>query len=143
MAKEYGAGALMNMTAGSKENAEKVAPVVPALVALLQGEGQSAEWSAGALANIVRASGDAQKDAISGGAADLLSALMLKATPNGKGLVVLALTALAEGHAKAVQKALSSPKAKAKLRDFHDSGNDELVEYTSALVEAIGNGFSL
>merc|ERR1719453_2827382 len=73
MAKEYAAGALMNMTAGSKENAEKVAPVVSALVALLQGEGQSAEWSAGALANIVRASGDAQKDANSAGAAELLA----------------------------------------------------------------------
>merc|ERR1719482_1909713 len=62
MAKEYAAGALMNMTAGSKENAEKVAAAVPQLVAFLQAEGiQAAEWSAGALANIVRAGPEPQK----------------------------------------------------------------------------------
>lgn len=84
-----------------------------------------------------------KKNAISGGAAELLAALISKATRNGKPLVVLALTALAEGHAKAVEKALSSPKEKAKLRGFVETGNEELVDYTNALVEAIGNGFSL
>lgn len=144
MAKEYAAGALMNMTAGSKENAEKVASVVPSLVSLLQGEvAQSSEWAAGALANVVRSGPEAQKAAVAAGAADHLGTLMLKATTNGRTLVVLALTALTEGQAAAVQKALSGAKTKAKLRDFRDSGNDELVDYTTALVEAIGNGFTL
>jgi len=144
MAKEYAAGALMNMTAGSEENAKQVAGVVPALVALLSGEAlQAAEWSAGALANVVRAVSEAQKAAISAGAAELLAAVMMKATPNGRTLVVLALTYLAENHAMALQKVLSGGKQKAKLREFRESGNDELAEYTDALVAAIGNGFML
>lgn len=144
MAKEYAAGALMNMTAGSQENAKQVAGIVPALVSLLQGEVlQAAEWSAGALANVVRATSEAQKAAIGAGAAELLAALMLKATSNGKTLVVLALTYLAENHAATLQKVLSGSKEKAKLREFRSSGNDELVEYTDALVKAIGSGFSL
>merc|ERR1719262_413948 len=56
MGKEYAAGALMNMTAGSSENAEKAIQVVPALVELLTVDGiQASEWAAGAIANIVRA----------------------------------------------------------------------------------------
>lgn len=144
MAKEYAAGALMNMTAGSKENAEKVVSVVPALVASLQGEvAQSSEWAAGALANVVRSGPDAQKAAVAAGAVEHLAVLMLKATTNGRTLVVLALTALCEEEAPAVQKAISGSKEKAKLRQFLESGNEELVDYTNALVEAIGNGFSL
>jgi len=144
MAKEYSAGALMNMTAGSKENAEKAAAAVPQLVAFLQAEGiQAAEWSAGALANIVRAGPEPQKAAVNSGACDLLAALLPKATANGRGLVVLALTALSEDHAKAVQKALSGTKEKAKLRDFKDNGTEELREYVQNLVDAIGNGFTL
>mmetsp|Transcript_97597 Transcript_97597/g.172837 ORF Transcript_97597/g.172837 Transcript_97597/m.172837 type:complete len:885 (-) Transcript_97597:283-2937(-) len=144
MAKEYAAGALMNMTAGSKENAEKVTGVVPELVALLAGDGiQAAEWSAGALANVVRAGADAQKTAIDKGAAPHLGALLSKVTTNGKTLVVLALTSLAEGQAPSVMKAISGAKEKQKLREFRDSGSDELQDYTNALVEAIGNGYSL
>jgi len=56
---------------------------------------------------------------------------------------VLALTALSEDHAKAVQKALSGTKEKAKLRDFKDNGTEELREYVQNLVDAIGNGFTL
>merc|ERR1719401_2917189 len=73
MAKEYSAGALMNMTAGSTENAEKAEPVVPALVELLRVEGvQAAEWAAGAVANIVRAGPEAQRVAVENGAAQSL-----------------------------------------------------------------------
>mmetsp|Transcript_14834 Transcript_14834/g.42527 ORF Transcript_14834/g.42527 Transcript_14834/m.42527 type:complete len:880 (-) Transcript_14834:72-2711(-) len=144
MAKEYAAGALMNMTAGSAENAEKAVPVVPALVELLRADGiQAAEWGAGALANIVRAGPEAQREAAERNAAAHLAALLPKVTVNGKTLVVLALTSLAEGQAQAVMKALSGSKEKAKLRDFRDSGNEELTDYTTTLVEKIGNGFAL
>jgi len=144
MAKEYAAGALMNMTAGSTENAEKAVPVVPALVDLLKVDGiQAAEWGAGALANIVRAGPEAQKMAAESGAASSLAALLPKVTANGKTLAVLALTSLAEGQAGAVMKALSGSKEKAKLRDFRDSGNEELQDYTNTLVDKIGNGFAL
>jgi len=144
MAKEYAAGALMNMTAGSPENAEKAVSVVPALVELLKVDGiQAAEWGAGAIANIVRAGPDAQKMAAEAGAATSLAALLPKVTANGKTLVVLALTSLAEGQSPVVLKALSGSKEKAKLRDFRDSGNEELQDYTNTLVEKIGNGFSL
>merc|ERR1719379_717350 len=116
MSKEYAAGALMNMTAGAQENAKRVVDVVPALVALLRGEAaQAAEWSAGALANIVRSGPDAQKAAVAAGAAELLAALMLKATPNGRTLVVLALTYLAESQAATLKKVLSGSKERAKL----------------------------
>jgi len=144
MSKEYSAGALMNMTAGSSENAEKAVPVVPALAELLKGEGiQAAEWGAGALANIIRAGAAAQKTAADCGSAAALAALLPKATTNGKTLVVLALTSLAEGQAQVVMKALSGSKEKAKLREFRDSGNEELQDYTNTLVEKVGNGFSL
>jgi len=144
MAKEYAAGALMNMTAGSPENAEKAVSVVPALVELLKVDGiQAAEWGAGAIANIVRAGPEAQKMAAEAGAATSLAALLPKVTANGKTLVVLALTSLAEGQSPVVLKALSGAKEKAKLRDFRDSGNEELQDYTNTLVEKIGNGFSL
>lgn len=144
MAKEYAAGALMNMTAGSSENAEKAAPVVGALVELLKTDAvQAAEWGAGALANIVRAGPEAQKAAADAGAAPALAALLPKVSPNGKTLVVLALTSLAEGQGPAVVKALSGSKEKAKLRDFRDSGNEELQDYTNTLVEKLGGGFSL
>merc|ERR1712070_1055107 len=134
----------MNMTAGSKENAGKVASIVPALVTLLKSDTtQSCEWSAGALANIVRGGPEPQKAAVAGGAIELLAALLLKATDNGKSLVVLALTALADGNAKSVQDALSGSKEKAKLREFRDCGKEELADYTNALVEAIGSGFTL
>jgi len=145
MAKEYAAGALMNVTAGSKENAEKVVAAVPALVELLKPEGglQAAEWSAGALANIVRAGADAQKTAAEQGAATLLAGLLPKVSPNGKTLVVLALSCLSDGQAAIVQRALSGQKEKQKLREFRDSGSEELQDYTKALVEMIGGGFTL
>lgn len=144
MAKEYAAGALMNMTAGSTENAQQVVSVVPELVALLSADGiQAAEWSAGALANIARAGPDPQSVAVERGAATHLAALLSKVTANGKTLVVLALTSLAEGQASSVMKAVSGAKEKQKLREFRDSGSDELQDYTNQLVEAIGNGYSL
>merc|ERR1719487_2702147 len=69
MAKEYAAGALMNMTAGSKENASRALPVVSSLCELLKADGiQCAEWAAGALANVVRTGKDAQETAIQAGA---------------------------------------------------------------------------
>jgi len=144
MAKEYAVGALMNVTAGSKDNAEKVIPAVPTLVELLKADGiQAAEWSAGALANVVRLGADAQKTAAEQGAATSLAALLPKVTPNGRTLVVLAFTSLAEGQAAVVHRALSGSKEKQKLREFRDSGSDELQDYTKALVELIGGGFSL
>lgn len=144
MSKEYGAGALMNMTAGSKENAEKVSAVVSDLVAQLKSDGvQAAEWSAGALANVVRAGPDAQRVAVEQNAPALLAALLHKVTANGKTLLVLALTSIAEGQAAAVQKAISGAKEKQKLRDFRENGTDELKDYTNTLVETVGNGFSL
>lgn len=144
MAKEYAAGALMNMTAGAADNAEQAVGVVPALVELLRADGiQAAEWGAGALANIVRAGPEAQRAAVEAGAANSLAALLPKVTANGKTLAILALTSLAEGQAPAVAMALSGSKEKSKLRDFRDSGNDELMDYTNTLVEKIGNGFAL
>lgn len=143
MAKEYAAGALMNMTAGSPENAEKTAKVVPELTALLDADGiQAAEWAAGALANIVRAGPEVQQAAVNAGAATFLAALLRKVTANGKSLVVLALTALAENQAPAVQSALGA-REKAKLRDFRDSGTEDLQEYTNSLVEKLGSSFTL
>mmetsp|Transcript_149102 Transcript_149102/g.371446 ORF Transcript_149102/g.371446 Transcript_149102/m.371446 type:complete len:897 (-) Transcript_149102:265-2955(-) len=144
MAKEYAAGALMNMTAGSMENAEKAVGVVTLLVNMLKAEAvQAAEWSAGALANITRMGAEPQKEAISAGAATALAALLPKVTSNGKTLLVLAFTSLAEHQAAAVQKALSGNKERSRLRDFRDSGNEELQDYTNTLVEKIGGGFTL
>jgi len=143
MAKEYAAGALMNMTAGSPDSAEKTSPVVKELAELLKAEGiQAAEWAAGALANIVRSGASAQKTAVDEGAASSLAALLPKVTANGTTLVVLALTSLADSQSTAVMQALGS-KEKAKLRDFRDSSNSELQEHTRALVEKLGPGFSL
>jgi len=151
MAKEYAAGALMNMTAGSAENAEQAVGVVTLLVNMLKMDAQpqkadvlqAAEWSAGALANITRVGPEPQKEAVSAGAATSLAALMHKAGSHGKSLVVLALTSLAEHQAPAVLKALGGNKEKAKLRDFRESGNEELQDYVNTLVEKVGSGFSL
>mmetsp|Transcript_53609 Transcript_53609/g.124862 ORF Transcript_53609/g.124862 Transcript_53609/m.124862 type:complete len:894 (+) Transcript_53609:59-2740(+) len=143
MAKEYAAGALMNMTAGSPDSAEKVTPAVKDLSDLLKADAiQAAEWAAGALANIVRSGAAAQATAVEQGAATSLAALLPKVTANGMALVVLALTSLAETQAAAVTKALG-PKEKAKLRDFRDSSNPDLQEYTKALVDKLGPGFSI
>merc|ERR1712046_300863 len=103
---------------------------------------QAAEWAAGALANVIRAGEDAQKTAADAGAAKYLAALLPTVTLNGKTLVILALTSLAETQASVVQKALG-PKEKAKLREFRDSGHDELQDYTNTLVDTIRNGFTL
>lgn len=143
MAKEYAAGALMNMTAGSPDSAEKVAGAVAPLCELLKAEGiQAAEWSAGALANIVRSGSEVQKTAVAEGAPESLAELLPKVTQNGMTLVVLAFTSLAETQSSAVAKALGA-KEKAKLRDFRDSSNQELQDYTKALVAKLGPGFSL
>jgi hypothetical protein len=144
MGKEYAAGALMNLTAGSSDNAEKIVEVVPDMVELLRGETtQAAEWAAGAIANIVRAGPEAQNLAAESGAATALAALLPKVTANGKTLVVLALTSLAEGQGPAVMKALSGTSQKKVLREFRESGIEELQDYTNTLVEKIGNGFTL
>merc|ERR1712008_536642 len=96
MAKEYAAGALMNMTAGSEELAVKTVPAVVALVEILRAESiQAAEWAAGALANVIKAGSDAQKVAADAGAIPALAALLLRVTVTGRTLVVLALAALA------------------------------------------------
>jgi len=143
MAKEYAAGAIMNMTAGSPDSAEKSIAAVKPLSELLKADAvQAAEWAAGALANIVRSGADAQKTAIDEGAAASLAALLPKVTSNGMTLVVLSLTSLAETQGAAVARALGS-REKAKLRDFRDSNNPELQDYTKALVDKLGPGFSL
>eukprot|EP00930_Biecheleria_cincta_P057953 TRINITY_DN43817_c0_g1_i1.p1 TRINITY_DN43817_c0_g1~~TRINITY_DN43817_c0_g1_i1.p1 ORF type:complete len:946 (-),score=250.15 TRINITY_DN43817_c0_g1_i1:50-2770(-) len=143
MAKEYAAGALMNMTAGSPDSAEKASGAVVHLCELLKAEGiQAAEWSAGALANILRSGSAAQKTAVDQGAPESLALLLPKATQNGMTLVVLAFTSLAETQSSAVAKVLGATE-KAKLRDFRDSSNQELQDYTKALVDKLGPGFSL
>ncbi|CAJ1376739.1 unnamed protein product [Effrenium voratum] len=120
MAKEYAAGALMNMTAGSPDSAEKAAPAVADLAELLKAEAvQAAEWAAGAMANIARSGPAAQEMAIEKGAATSLAALLPKVTSNGMALVVLAMTSLAETQPTNVGQALGS-KEKAKLRDFRE-----------------------
>ena len=142
-AKEYAAGALMNMTAGSPDNAEKAAPAVKDLADLLKSNAvQAAEWAAGALANITRSSEATQKIAIEQGAATSIASLLPKVTSNGMSLVVLALASLADTQASSVTKALGQ-EAKAKLRDFRDSSNPDLQEYTKALIDKLGPGFSL
>eukprot|EP00440_Ansanella_granifera_P073814 gb/GFBE01080092.1/.p1 GENE.gb/GFBE01080092.1/~~gb/GFBE01080092.1/.p1 ORF type:complete len:897 (+),score=252.18 gb/GFBE01080092.1/:1-2691(+) len=143
MAKEYAAGALMNMTAGSPDSAEKATPAVQPLCELLVAEAiQAAEWAAGAIANIVRSGAAAQQTAIDEGAATSLAALLPKVTSNGMALVVLAMTSLAETQGAEVAKALGA-REKAKLRDFRDSNNPDLQDYTKALVDKLGSGFSL
>jgi len=142
-AKEYAAGALMNMTAGSLENGEKAVGIVPALAEFLKAEAaQAAEWSAGALANIVRVGAEPQKAAIDAGALQSLAALMPRVSPNGRTLLVLALTSLSDSQAAAVRQALGA-KEKQKLREFRDSGDEELNDYVNTLVDKLGSGFSL
>lgn len=140
--KEYAAGALMNMTAGSVASAELAAGAVPALTEMLRSDNtQAAEWSAGALANIVRAGPHLQQAAVGAGAAANLAALLHRATPSGKSLVLLALISLADGEsgkAVSVQRALSGAKEKAKLKSLKaDGANKEVQEYTSALLEKV------
>ena len=143
LAKEYAAGALMNMTAGSPDNAEKAAPSVPELCSLLRAPAvQAAEWAAGALANITRSGAASQQMALEHGADEAIAQLLPRATANGQSLVVLALASLAETQAAVVARALTS-EAKAKLKDFRDSGNADLQEYTKALVDKLGPSFSL
>jgi len=142
-AKEYAAGALMNMTAGSPDNAEKATAAVKDLSELLKSNAvQAAEWAAGALANITRSGQAAQETAIENDAATSIAALLPKVTANGMSLVVLALASLAETQASSVSRALGA-EAKAKLRDFRDSNNSDLQEYTKTLVDKLGPGFSL
>jgi len=139
LTKEYAAGALMNMTAGSADHAERCVSVVKNLVELLKADGvQAPEWGAGALANIMKGRPGASKEATAYGAAGLLAGRLSKVSNNGKSLVVLALTAIAENQQSDVQKALSGSKEKAKLREFRDSGNGELQEYTNTLAEKAG-----
>jgi len=144
MAKEYAAGALMNMTAGSEDLAVKTVPAVVPLTDMLRAESiQAAEWAAGALANILKAGPDAQKVAADAGAIPPLAALLSRVTVAGRTLVVLALAALANSQAPTVQKALTGNKERAKLREFQDSGNDELKDYINTLAEKLGSSFKL
>jgi len=141
--KEYAAGAVMNMTAGTKEIAQKVQGSISDLAKLLRSENlQSAEWSAGALANIVRAGDTPQVLTAAPDAPAALAALLAKATQPGKALVVLSLTAFAEKDAEAVRKVLDT-KAKAKLREFREGGQEDLATATVTLVQTLGAGFSL
>lgn len=144
LAKEYAAGALMNMTAGSPDHASKATNAVKDLTKLLKSDAvQAAEWAAGALANITRSGQAAQETAIENGAATSIAALLPKVTSNGMSLVVLALASLAESQSASVAKALQKPEAKAKLKDFRDSNNADLQEYAKALVDKLGPNFSL
>lgn len=144
-AREYATGAFMNMTAGSIDNAEKSVGVVQRLIELLQEESvQCAEWAAGALANILRAVGrDIQKIAADAGAATGLAALLPKVSSSGKSLVVLGLAALAEEQASLVAAALKGSKEKQKIREFRNSGDEELQDYVNMLVEKLGKNFTL
>lgn len=103
---------------------------------------QAAEWAAGALANITRSGQASQETAIECGAASSIATLLPKVTANGQSLVVLALASLAETQKQSVVKVLGA-EAKAKLRDFRDSNNADLQEYTKTLVDKLGPGFSL
>eukprot|EP00812_Abedinium_dasypus_P008658 NODE_2403_length_942_cov_257.764374.p2 GENE.NODE_2403_length_942_cov_257.764374~~NODE_2403_length_942_cov_257.764374.p2 ORF type:complete len:269 (-),score=114.77 NODE_2403_length_942_cov_257.764374:118-924(-) len=144
MAKEYAAGALMNMTAGTEEHAERVQGCIPDLVALLRAESlQAAEWGAGALANIARAGAEARKSAADHGAVEFLAELLQKASENGKTLVVLALTSLAESEPQAVASGLNGPQEKAKLRELRDRGNGAQAESLTVLVSLIGGDLVL
>lgn len=144
MGKEYATGALMNMTAGSEENATAVVSIVPHLVELLKSEGiQAAEWSAGALANVVRASKEGQKMAADLDAPTHLAKWLPKVTQNGRTLLVLALISIADGEAATVKAAISGREERGKLREFRESGESELVEYIKTLVKTVGSGYSL
>jgi len=144
MGKEYATGALMNMTAGSEENATAVVSIVPHLVELLKSEGiQAAEWSAGALANVVRASKEGQKMAADLDAPTHLAKWLPKVTPNGRTLLVLALISIADGEAATVKAAISGREERGKLREFQESGESELVEYIKTLMKTVGGGYSL
>jgi len=106
------------------------------------GDGQAAEWAAGAVANVLRVGEDARSVAVNAGAATSLAALLPKVSASGRPLVVVALTTLAESKASTVEAALGA-KEKALLREFRDSGDEDLQGYTKGLVYAIGNGFAL
>jgi len=141
LAKEYAAGGLMNMTAGSLEHAELAVGVVRPLVDLLQpkeGYVQAAEWAAGALANIVRVGPVPQQEAVDAGVIRRLADLLPQVTPSGKSLVVLAFTSMAEHHKDAVREALSGSKELATLKEFRRSTNEELADYTHSLAEMLG-----
>merc|ERR1719259_1570679 len=129
----------MNMTAGSTENAEKLVNVLPAMIELLNGDGQAAEWAAGAVAKVLRVGETARSLPANAGAATSLAALLSKVSASGnKPHVVVALTSLAESQSSAVESALGA-KEKGHLREFRDSGDEELQGYIKGLVDAIGN----
>lgn len=143
VAKGYAAGALMNMTAGAPQSADLCGGAVPRLVAMLRGPPtQAAEWAAGALANVALGSGGAQERASAAGAAPALAALLAKATPAGRPLVVQALAAIAEGHAAVVRRVLGSSE-KAKLKEFKASGDQELLDSVQTLVGKLGDDFTV
>mmetsp|Transcript_91357 Transcript_91357/g.190995 ORF Transcript_91357/g.190995 Transcript_91357/m.190995 type:complete len:891 (-) Transcript_91357:43-2715(-) len=140
LAREYAAGALMNMTAGSVPNAEKAQGAVPALVEILKTESiQGAEWSAGALANITRVGSAPQQAAVDAGACKLLANLLPKASSSGRQLLVLAFISLAEHQSAAVQQALSGGAEKRHLKEYRDSGDEELRRHTNSLVSKLGS----
>eukprot|EP00927_Polykrikos_kofoidii_P082415 TRINITY_DN8198_c0_g3_i1.p1 TRINITY_DN8198_c0_g3~~TRINITY_DN8198_c0_g3_i1.p1 ORF type:complete len:872 (-),score=167.63 TRINITY_DN8198_c0_g3_i1:87-2702(-) len=145
IAKEYAAGALMNMTAASKEIAQMASPAVPALVSLLQQDAiQAAEWSAGALGNIAKASPELRQEVASADAVPSLARLLSTATPGGRSLIVLALNSLAEDDGQATVLNALGTKEKQKLREFiEDGGSEELREYTDAFIRQLGDDFSL
>jgi len=141
LAKEYAAGGLMNITAGSPDNAELAVRAVRPLVDLLkptEGYMQAAEWAAGALANITRVGEAPQNEAVDGGAVRRLADLLPQVTPAGRSLVVLALTSLAEHHKDAIRQVLSGPKESATVKDFRRSTNEELADYTHTLADKLG-----
>merc|ERR1719379_2209733 len=136
IAREYAAGALMNLTAGSDENASEATSGVASLVRLLSADvTQAAEWGAGALANIVRAGESVRREAVQLGVPALLVQLLAKATPNGQALVLLTFIALAESEANAVKEALRP--AKARLRQLRDGSGGEHAESVQALLEKL------
>ena len=99
------------------------------MIELLNGDGQAAEWAAGAVANVLRVGEDARSVAVNAGAATSLAALLPKVSASGRPLVVVALTTLAESKASTVEAALGA-KEKALLREFRDSGDEDLQGYT-------------
>lgn len=140
IAREYAAGALMNITAGSDDNAREAIPAVPSLVGLLSADVvQAAEWGAGALANILRAGPESQAKAMSLGIPELLTALFQRATENGKTLILLTFTALAETEAATVKEELR--RVKGQLRDLRERGGDEAKDAVQALLEKVGVDF--
>eukprot|EP00812_Abedinium_dasypus_P007921 NODE_2010_length_1013_cov_293.352818.p3 GENE.NODE_2010_length_1013_cov_293.352818~~NODE_2010_length_1013_cov_293.352818.p3 ORF type:complete len:212 (+),score=84.27 NODE_2010_length_1013_cov_293.352818:83-718(+) len=142
LAKEYAAGALLNMTAGQKEYAQAVQSCVPDLVNLLVSDSmQAAEWGAAALANVTRAGAEAQRDATERGAVPMLAELLHKVRANAQQFVILALTSLAENQPKVVAEGLSASKEKAKLREMRDRGSEEVADCIKLLLNTIGEDF--